>query len=199
MILHDINTSHSHQMNRTILILLLLIFSCPLINSQESREEQAPPIRERLFFGGNLGLQFGTITDIQVAPVVGLWVLPRIAVAVGPDYRYYHDPISATNVYGAKAYVELTALRNINSFIPIGQNTSIVFHLEDELLSLESSFWKGDPYLTNRFYLNTILAGGGLSQQLGRKSFLDVLFLWPLNESQYGVYSSPEIRISFYF
>jgi hypothetical protein len=66
------------------------------------------------------------------------------------------------------------------------------------LLSLESSFWK-DPLATDRFYINTVLAGGGISQQIGRRSSLNIIVLWALNDSGYGVYNNPEIRVSFNF
>ena len=42
----------------------------------------------------------------------------------------------------------------------------IFLHLEDELLSLESAVW--DPQNPNdRFTVNTLLGGFGISQQLG--------------------------------
>jgi hypothetical protein len=169
-----------------------------IIIGQTGREEP-PPIRERLFYGGNFGLQFGTITDVQISPVIGLWVLPRTAIAIGPDYRFYKYYDEQTNIYGGKGYMEFILLKNINSVIPIGSNTNIVFHLEDELLSLQASFWKNPPYTSERFYVNTVLAGGGLSQQIGRRSSINLVVLWPLNESIYSVYSTPEIRISFIF
>jgi hypothetical protein len=178
-------------------ISIILIQLYPATSAQLSKD--APPLRERFFYGGSFGLQFGTLTDIQVSPVVGLWVLPRVAVAVGPDYRFYKYYTEKTNIYGVKTYVELTALRNINSVIPIGTNTDIIFHFEDELVSLESAFFKNPPYSSNRFYLNTLLVGGGLSQQLGKRSFLNFLILWALDDSGYGVYNNPELRMSFQF
>lgn len=167
------------------------------ISAQKSREE-TPPLKERLFFGGNFGLQFGTITDIQVSPVIGLWVLPRLAVAAGPDYRYfrYHDV--QTNIYGGKFYAQFVVVQDLNSFIPIGVHTGIFLHLEDELLSLESAYWR-NTYSTGRFYINTILAGAGISQQIGRRSSLNFMLLWALNDSGYEIYSNPEIRVSFSF
>jgi hypothetical protein len=179
-------------------ISIILIQLYPATSAQLAKEE-TPPLRERFFYGGSFGLQFGTLTDIQVAPVIGLWVLPRVAVAAGPDYRFYKYYTDRTNIYGVKSYVEITALRNINSVIPIGTNTDIIFHFEDELLSLESAFFKNPPYSSNRFYLNTVLAGGGLSQQLGKRSYLNFIILWALDDSGYGVYSNPELRMSFLF
>jgi hypothetical protein len=199
------------QRSRSILIINLLVFmSFSTISGQKAKEEQlpfdqnekdqAPPFKERLFFGGNFGLMFGTITDIQISPVVGYWLLPRVAVAAGPDYRYYKDMDVATSLYGGKSYVQLVVIQDLNSFIPMGVHTGIFIHVEDELLSLKSSFWKYPlPYTNDRFYVNTVLAGGGISQQIGRRSSLNFMVLWPLNDSGYDIYSNPEIRVSFSF
>lgn len=185
-------------LNISFLTFLLLSSSFAVVSAQKTREVP-PPLRERLFVGGNMGLQFGTITDIQVSPVVGLWVLPRLAVAIGPDYRFYKDRYDRTNIYGAKGYLQFVVIKDINKFLPVGTNTGIFFHIEDEALSLESSFWKNPPVFSERFYINTVLAGGGISQQMGRRSSLDIMVLWALNDSGYGVYNNPEIRISFVF
>src|SRR5665811_1222309 len=96
--------------SRTVLILALLVFiSFSVIYGQKTSEErcpfdqkekeESPPFKERLFYGGSFGLQFGTITDIQVSPVIGYWLLPRLNVAVGPDYRYYKDQFDRTTIY----------------------------------------------------------------------------------------------------
>jgi hypothetical protein len=188
----------SHISQTFVHIFLLLILSSSNLSAQRQREEP-PPLKERLFFGGNLGLQFGRETDIQVSPVVGIWLLPRLAVAVGPDYRFYKYGNVQTSIYGGKAYAEFVVIQNLNSIIPIGGNTGIFLHLEDEILSLETEDWKNPPYLTNRFSINTLLAGGGISQQLGRRSSMNFMVLWALNESIYNIYGTPEIRISFIF
>jgi hypothetical protein len=199
MILNCNRTSLIHQSQDILFLLLLLIVSTSIISGQEIKEE-APPIKERLFYGGSFGLQFGTITDIQVSPVIGLWVLPRVAIAVGPDYRYYKDQDVATTIYGGKGYLQLAVIQDFSSVIPVGGHTGIFLHLEDELLSLKSSFWKFPlPYTSDRFYVNTVLAGGGISQHIGRRSSLDFMVLWPLNDSNYDIYGNPEIRISFIF
>ncbi len=67
------------------------------------------------------------------------------------------------------------------------------------LLSLESSYFKDPPYTSKRFLLNTFLAGGGVRQQLGPRSSMNLTFLWALNDSGYGIYGSPEIKVSFMF
>ena len=101
------------RISRIVFIISLLLFvSFSIISAQKAKEDQfpydqttknqSPPFKDRLFYGGNFGLQFGTITDIQVSPVIGYWVLPRVAVAVGPTYRYYKELHVATSLYGGK-------------------------------------------------------------------------------------------------
>lgn len=190
------NTSIQKQ---TSTVILLLIFISASLSAQIGGDG-APAARERLFFGGNFGLQFGSVTDIELSPVVGFWVLPRIAVAAGPDYRFYSFYKNRTHIYGGKSYLELTLLRNINSVIPIGANTDIIGHIEDQYLSLESDFFSDPPHDTKRFGINTVLAGGGLSQQIGKRSSLNIMVLWAVDvKNDYGLYSNPEFRISFMF
>jgi hypothetical protein len=203
-------TSFIHKSRTALLICLFVIVSYTVTYGQKPKEDQfpydqtstdqTPPVKDRLFFGGSLGLMFGTITDIQVSPVVGFWVLPRIAVAAGPTYRYYKDPIDKTALYGGRGYVQFYVIQDLNSVLPMGVHTGVFLHVEDELLSLKTSFWKNPPpYKTDRFYVNTVLAGAGISQQIGRRSSLNFMLLWPLNDPIYEIYSKPELRISFLF
>lgn len=180
------------------IITALILFSAEaLVSAQQTREEK-PPLRERLFYGGSLGLQFGTITDIQVTPIIGLWLRPRVAIAAGPNYRYYKDPFFSTSLYGGNAYVQYYPLKDLNNVIPVGIHLGLYLHLEDELLSLESAVWdQANPY--TRFLQNTVLGGFGISQQTGQRSALNLTFLWALNNTILGLYSNPEIRISFIF
>lgn len=182
-----------------IWITAIIILLVALQDASAQRERSGPPpFRERLFFGGSFGLQIGTITDIELSPIVGLWVLPRLAVAAGPNYRFYKDPLGRTDIYGGKVYTEFAVIRDINSLIPIGLNMGIFVHFEDEFLSLDSEFWQ-IPSATYRYNINTLLAGAGISQPVGRRSSINMMVLWALNEAEYDVYSSPEFRVTFTF
>jgi len=195
----------------TLLFIFLLIFtSFSAASGQAVKSDQfpydqkstndTPPVKDRLFYGGSFGLMFGTITDIQVSPVIGFWVLPRVAVAAGPTYRYYKDQIDRTALYGGRAYVQFVVIQDLGSLLHVGGHTGIFIHVEDELLSLKTSFWQNPPpYKSDRFYVNSVLAGAGLSQQIGRRSSLNFMLLWPLNETVYEIYTKPEMRISFIF
>jgi hypothetical protein len=185
--------NHTNNRFRIILLVLSAFALTSGTVTAQVKKAAAPPIRERLFFGGNLGLQFGTVTNIQVAPIIGLWVRPRIAVGVGPEYMYYKDPYYEFNSYGGKAYMQFVVIKNINKFLPLGSNTGIFLHLEDELLNLHQST------TIENVTINTILGGAGISQQMGARSSINIMFLWVLDDSGYALYNNPEIRISFSF
>ncbi|MFZ2340704.1 MAG: hypothetical protein WAW07_13400 [Bacteroidales bacterium] len=186
---------------QTSLALLLFLFvsvSWVPAAGQTTRPE-VPPLKDRLFYGGNLNLQFGTYTDIQVSPVIGLWVLPRVGIAIGPDFQYYKLSSISTFIYGGKTYLEYLFLQDFDNVIPLGMHVGLFLHAEYDLLSLESSFFKDPPYDSDRFLAGTVLAGGGIRQQLGERSSLNMSFLWTLNSDAYGIYGNPEIRVSFMF
>jgi len=200
----------SNRLGTLLTIFLLIFLSFSAADGQAVKSDQfpydqkstddTPPVKDRLFYGGSFGLMFGTITDIQVSPVIGFWVLPRVAVATGPTYRYYKDQIDRTALYGGRAYLQFVVIQDLGSLLHVGGHTGIFLHVEDELLSLKTSFWKNPPpYKTDRFYVNSVLAGAGLSQQIGRRSSLNFMLLWPLNETVYEIYTKPEMRISFIF
>jgi hypothetical protein len=195
--------NHIKYYNRVLKIWIFIIFISMLLSTSEisgqRSESVAPALRERLFFGGSLGLQLGSITDIQLSPVVGFWVMPRLSVALGPDYRFYKDHYGRTNIMGGSAYSQIVIVQDLNNLIPLGMHYGIFLQVEDELLSLESLYWKMPPVSSDRFFINTPMAGAGISQPLGKKSSLNFVVLWTLVTPEYEIYSNPEIRISIVF
>ena len=182
-----------------VLFLFLLFLPATAISQKVSKE--TPPLRERIFFGGDFGLQFGTLTNIEIAPVVGLWVLPRVAVAAGPEYTYYaRKNIGSTSIFGGRIYTQFVLIQDINNIIPAGLHLGLFVHGEGEIQSLESEtpFWINTQVDSERFTVNALLVGGGISQPMGRRGALNIIALWALNDT-YDLYSSPEIRISFTF
>jgi len=180
------------------MIWVLLFASIDFVAAQKRREEP-PPLRERIFFGGSFGLQFGTYTSIEINPVIGIWLLPRLSVAAGPGYEYIKYQNISTSIYSARGYLQFAVLKDIDKFIPLGAHSSIIFHAEDELLNLDAVSWGNVNSSEARFYVNSLLLGGGLSQQIGRKGAFTILVLWVVTDSGYDIYNNPEIRIGFTF
>ena len=161
---------------------------------------ERPPVTQRLFFGGSFGLQFGTFTNIEVSPLAGIWLLPRIAVGAGPSFQYYKDPYGKTAIYGGRTIIQFTLIRNLNNLIPIGLNSGIFVQGEYRALSLEKSFFTTLPESDGRFFYDAFLAGAGISQSMGKRSSTNITFLWSLTGDEYGLYSlPPKISIEFFF
>jgi hypothetical protein len=182
----------------TGLLAVSLFISVSMASGQQANKE-VPPLKERLFYGGSFSLQLGTYTDIEVAPIIGLWIMPGICIAAGPDFQYYKFISDRTAIFGGKSYVEIIFLQDLDNIIPLGVHLGLFLHGEYEVLSLESAAFKTAPYESERFLVNTFLAGGGIRQQIGQRSSLNLTFLWALNDSGYGIYGNPEIRVSFMF
>lgn len=47
------------------------MLSFPALAQREIDDEAETPFRDRLYFGGNFGLQLGTSTFVDVSPLVG--------------------------------------------------------------------------------------------------------------------------------
>jgi hypothetical protein len=198
MITCEYRSDRIRLFKKFISLILVLVASFTVLYAQVSKKD-TPPLKDRLFYGGSVGLQLGTITDIQISPIIGLWVLPRLGVAAGPNFRFYKNPFEKTTIYGGRSYLQFLFVQDLNSVVPLGIHIGMFLHTEYEVLSLESSFWKLPPYQSERFTTGTFLTGPGISQQIGRRSALNFMVLWALNDSGYGLYSNPEIRISFVF
>jgi hypothetical protein len=183
--------------SRATATIIYFLIASSLLAGQSLRSDP-PPLKERLFVAGNMGLQFGTYTNIQFAPAIGLWILPRMSVAAGPTYQFYKDPYGKTNMWGPRVYSEFLVIRDLNNIIPVGIGGSICTHIEYDGQSLRKDFWQ-NPYDTGRFYVNTFMAGFGFNQPVGPRSFMTLTILWEMTDSGYELYGNPEIRIGFMF
>jgi hypothetical protein len=172
-----------------IFFCLALFSFCGTAHAQDSTMIRKHPLKERfldkVFVGGNLGFQFGTVTFAEVSPLIGYRITDKISAGIGATYQYYRykDPTYQleTNVYGGRVFGRYFF-------------TDYLFaHAEYEYLNLEAY----DFYPTRRVDVESLLVGGGYFQHLGSSSSsgVFVMLLYNLTESAYTPYSNPIIRI----
>ncbi len=160
--------------------------------------------RDRLYFGGNISLAVGSVTAIEIAPLAGYRITPRWSAGLGLNYEYYKSSgrdfgsISvssySTSIYGGNLFTNYVFLKNFPT-----DGISLLAQTEYEALSLERKYFL-DYTSSGRFILHSIFVGGGIRQRLGRRSSLNVLLLWNLNETQYSpYYSNPILKFNFTF
>jgi long-subunit fatty acid transport protein len=186
-------------MKRNVVFLLFLFI---LFSTVFAQRKEKPPLRDRIFFGGYFSARFGNVTNIEVAPIIGYRVLPRFSVGTGIKYEYFKSKYYSydTHVYGFQVFTRYHIVSSMEELIP-GLTMGIFIHAEYEGLSLERQYF---DYLNNfppdgRFWLSSILLGGGISQPIGQRSSFNIMVLWNFNESINSLYDNPVIRIGFNF
>jgi hypothetical protein len=111
----------------------------------------ASPPRQRWFFGGGVGASFGDVNYVELAPLVGVNVAPRVGLALQPFYRWTDDkrysPSVSTTDYGATLF---TRVRIVAGFFA---------EADYQFTSYEYPVAGG----TTRSTYNAFLAGGGYS------------------------------------
>ena len=195
--MRDVHNSIKRCM--TLLSAVLLLMSASAQDPEFRTEEPKPPALQRFYIGGSFGLQFGTVTNIEISPMVGFWLLPRVAVAAGPSFQYLKAPGVGTTVFGGRTYLQFALVKDLSNLIPVGAGTGIFVQGEYELLSVEKRYVTLVYEDEGRVSSGNFLAGAGISQRTGRRSSLNITFLWCVSNDKYELYSNPVIRFEMYF
>lgn len=134
---------------------------------------------QRLYYGGMVGGSFGTITNLQLTPVVGYRIMHRWSAGVGVNYQYYQDsrpPSFDTHIYGG----------NIHTRVYIWDQ--LFAHGELEALSLEYIDRSQFEYQIERRVVPALFIGAGYFIPIGQRSGLAITFLYDLIQDTYSPY-----------
>jgi hypothetical protein len=191
---------------RKIYLLTVIIVLVSTASFAQPKSENKT-LWDKMYVGGNLGLQFGTITDIEVSPHVGYNINPWLSAGVGFTYEYYNrKAIYAyqqnidTHIYGYNIFSRVAVIRDMGKTFGIGNGVSIIGQAEFEELSLEKKYFERiGTSDEGRFWLDSFLVGGGIKQAIGQRSSIYILIMWNLNETVNSPYSNPIFQIGFDF
>lgn len=168
---------------KRIVILIIALTSFTTGFSQTGNELGGDKLSDRIYFGGNLGLQFGTVTNIEIAPLVGYRFTDDFSAGMGITYIYFkrefdNYPDFETNIYGYRLF----ARHNIQE--------QFYAHAEYENLSLE--FFDINDGSSRREWVPGAFVGGGYFQPLGRNAGFNVTALYNLMYDEFkSPYNSP--------
>lgn len=187
--------SFLNKKNTIILVLTILFFSLATA-SQAQREidsESNPPFRDRLYYGGNFAMQFGTITFIDVSPLVGVMITNRFSGAVGATYQYFDDRrflnpgTGNRSLYGGRTFLRYNVLQHIFA------------HSEYELLNFDLFNRRSNEY--NREWVPSLFLGAGYFTPFGARGGANFTFLYNLWHDNFrSPYNEPYvIRVGFVF
>lgn len=178
----------NRNFKRALIIVVLLLNYCGISLGQVVNDEvvQNENFRHTMFTGGNLGVQFGTVTMIDISPQFGYFVFENVSVGVGLTYQYINDHrFSATmHVIGGRVFTRL--------YLPF--YNSIFAHGEYEYMAYNTNAFSinGNKEWVN---LSNVMAGVGYRQKIYGRSAITLTVLWNFNETQYTLYSNPIIRM----
>lgn len=188
-----------HKDSFSLIFTSILLFVSAFSSSQANTES-------RFYYGGNLGLMFGTYTIIDVSPLVGYKVTEKFHVGTGLTYTYYKYKEDgtyngstttagfefSTHIYGGRLFTRYYVLDNL------------FLHAEDELINLELP----DPDLypkevsLSRQWLNSVLVGAGYGYAFNVDGpALSIMVLFRINNefADFYPYQNPIIRIGLGF
>lgn len=171
-----------------IITALALSLSVRVSAQEDNKEKSSGKFSDRLVTGGNFGFQFGTVTFIDISPIIGYIITDKFLAGAGIKYQFEKDkrfiPALKISTYGGSIFSRYYILDNI------------YLHAEYEFLNLEPIYidYAGNYYIGNRIWIGSPLAGAGYRQAVGRKSSFDILLLYNFNETPYTPYNNPVIR-----
>ena len=195
-------------MRKALIVIFLtaieMFVTIPLSGQYDQDEDELPG---RFFISPDLGLVFGTITRIEVSPSVGYHITPAIIAGIGGRYEYYREKsyytqnqTINTNIYGFRVFSRLILFRNLSDFFPIHIPLSIFGHAEYEFLNLDPLYFptpNADP--TQRYWLDSFLAGGGISQRTSKRTYFNIMVLWDLTNTSGSPYVNPILKFGIQF
>ena len=171
------------------MLILLVAFNAAFAQEEEATEKKGFD-KNKLFFGGSLGLSFGSYTFINISPQVGYRFNRTFAAGVGINGQYssyktdYNDP--------AFDYKEQYGMVGLNIFGRIYPIDFIMLQLQPELNYTwgSLSFYDGTPErkLDNKF-VPSLLGGVGAGIPAGRGAFI-VMAQYDLLQQERSPYGS---------
>lgn len=177
-------------MRKLILHISFLLFTsiCFTSDAQDSTMiRKRPPQKnfwDKVFVGGNIGVQFGRETFFDVSPLVGYKFNEKVSAGIGATYQYYSYKDRyynfETNIYGGRVFGRYNF-------------TNYLFgHLEYEYLNLEAF-----DFYRRRVDVESVLAGAGYIQRISDRSGIVAMILYNFTESAYTPYTNPIFRVGF--
>lgn len=187
-------------------ILTILIVALGL-NGLCANDDEPQKFSDKLFFGGTLGLTFGTVTQVDIVPIGGIWVIPQWSIGVGGRYTYFSrrslfqgSQVLRTHIWGISGFTQILPIPDFSRIAPVDVHGGIILHGEYEGLYLEQKMFDPLASLTGKTWIHLYLAGFGYRQLLGERAALNILLLWELSNNRFSPYvSNPILRVNVTF
>ncbi len=143
--------------------------------------------KRRFFFGGDLGVQFGSLTAIDIAPTVGYTFHRMFKMGISFSFEYfaynYYTPTSVERrryfIYGGSVFARFYPIKYV--------------YLHVEMMGLNQP----RPGNDKRRWMAYPLVGLGYNQPVSEQAALQLQLLWNLNNSAESILANPIVSLGF--
>ncbi|MFW6020023.1 MAG: hypothetical protein ACOCPM_05520 [Bacteroidales bacterium] len=94
---------------RAIITTIVLTLTFHITANGQNEEDN-----NRFLIGGSMGLQFGTISFVDISPKAGYYITKNLATGLGGSYKYYNDKRFpgdySTSIYGGRLFLQYDIL-----------------------------------------------------------------------------------------
>lgn len=180
-------------MRKILLVLPLLLLSAAVQAQSDStgrfknRGPAPKPFADRLVFGGNIGLQFGSTTVINISPQVGYKITDRFIAGVGGTYQYVR-----LRYYNAQYEYRILGYNVWSRYYPF---ENLFAHAEYNRLYSEWQPWTNK----GKYWIDGVLVGAGYRQNIAGNFGANILVLFNVKPSPEWPYRNPIIQAGFGF
>ncbi len=172
---------------RLLLLTISIVFSITNLRAQEEQSDiptrNRPAFLDRIYVGGGFGAGFGNYTYISVSPIIGYMVTPKLSTGVRLMYQYttfdYYYTNGTKDKYSGNDYGASIFARHM-LFGPV------FLQAEYEYLNYDALYSDGSKGRTD---FSSVLAGGGISQPVGRKAFVFLTVLYNFSYDRFNSYN----------
>lgn len=170
-------------MSAKLIIPVLLLFILNVAKAQDTtavepaKTKPSKPFKERIYYGGNIGLSFGSYTMVGIYPLVGYKITPKLSAGVKVAYEYIVDKRYSsdytTSNYGGSIFARYRLIK------------WLYLHAEYAGLNYELYNELGE---SNREWVPFLLVGAGFSQNLGGNVWLNIQVLFDVLQNNRSPY-----------
>lgn len=181
-------------------LLIILSFAVLGLEAQYLEKDPPPTPVQRIFYGGNLDLAFGTVTQISLSPQVGYRITNRFSAGIGIDYMFLYSEYYnfKGSIFGGNVFASFAVIKSLGELISF-LNTDI-----GVLICGQFSYTNMGKFYTTflgdePMWIASPMLGLGFQAPIGRRSYMLLSIMYNFDESLYSLYSNPVVKISYQF
>lgn len=142
--------------------------------------------KDRLYYGGGIGLGFGRYTYVSLQPMIGVRLTEKFSLGGGVTYNYYsiNDGVQRyeTSIYGGNAFARYLILENL--FAQVGWDR----------LNVPNYY---SINMNSRAWVDNILVGGGYRQKFADNASFVIMGFYNINQTPLSPYQNPILQMGF--